>query len=85
MPIVRGNLTDGGYIDFYVPVGVKEDQLPIYGSAALEKQARGEDPTKPPETTIGGALAEIPRGLASGAAGLLESAATGAAFLLPKN
>jgi len=84
MPIVRGNLTDGGYIDFYVPVGVKEDQLPIYGSAALKKQARGEDPTKPPETTIGGALAEIPRGLASGAAGLLESAATGAAFLLPE-
>jgi len=46
---------------------------------------RVDDPFyTPPETTIGGYLREIPKGLAAGAAGLVESAATGAAFLLPE-
>ena len=44
----------------------------------------GIDPLEPPETTLGGYVGEVGKGLASGAAGLVESAATGAAFLLPE-
>jgi hypothetical protein len=85
MPIARANLKDGTTLDYYVPEGTTaEERLSIYAPAALEKVAMGIDPLEPPETTLGGYVGEIGRGLASGAAGLVESAATGAAFLLPE-
>jgi hypothetical protein len=85
MPIARANLKDGTTLDYYVPEGTTaEERLSIYAPAALEKVAMGVDPLEPPETTLGGYVGEIGRGLASGAAGLVESAATGAAFLLPE-
>ena len=85
MPIDRVKLTDGSTLDYYVPVGVSvEESTNVYAPAALKKVEMGIDPLEPPETTLGGYVGEIGRGLASGAAGLVESAATGAAFLLPE-
>jgi len=85
MPIARANLTDGSTIDYYVPEGTTPQQrTQIYAPAALQKREAGIDPLEPPETTLGGYASEVGKGLASGAAGLLESAATGAAFLLPE-
>jgi len=85
MPIDRVKLTDGSTLDYYVPVGVSvEESTNVYAPAALKKVEMGIDPLEPPETTLGGYVDEIGKGLASGAAGLVESAATGAAFLLPE-
>ena len=84
MPIDRAELADGSTIDYYVPVNTSPEDSKLYAKIALKKIARGEDPTKPPETTLGGYAKEIGKGLLSGAAGLVESAATGAAFLLPE-
>ena len=85
MPIDRVKLTDGSTLDYYVPVGVSvEESTSIYAPAAVQKVEMGVDPLEPPETTLGGYVSEVGKGLASGAAGLVESAATGAAFLLPE-
>jgi hypothetical protein len=42
-------------------------------------------PATLPETTVGGSVREFFKGLAPGAVGLLESAATGASALLPED
>ena len=85
MPIHRAKRPNGEVLRYYVPVGTTpEESVSIYAPAALEKQAQGIDPTEPPETTLGGYAKEAGKGILSGAAGLLESAATGAAFLLPE-
>jgi hypothetical protein len=85
MPIAKAQLGDGSVLRYYVPEGTTpEERTSIYAPAALQKVEMGIDPLEPPETTLGGYVGEIGRGLASGAAGLVESAATGAAFLLPE-
>lgn len=85
MPIARAELSDGSVLRFYVPEGTTpEERINIYAPAAIRKVEMGIDPLEPPETTLGGYVSEIGKGLASGAAGLIESAATGAAFLLPE-
>ena len=85
MPIAKAQLGDGSVLRYYVPEGTTpEERTSIYAPAALQKVEMGIDPLEPPETTLGGYVGEVGRGLASGAAGLVESAATGAAFLLPE-
>lgn len=85
MPIARAELADGSVLRYYVPEGTTpEERTSIYAPAALKKVEMGIDPLEPPETTLGGYVGEVGKGLASGAAGLVESAATGAAFLLPE-
>ena len=85
MPIARAKLGDGSVLRYYVPEGTtSEERSQIYAPVALRKKAAGIDPLEPPKTTLGGYAKEIGKGLASGAAGLVESAATGASFLLPE-
>ena len=85
MPIARAKLADGSVLRYYVPEGTtSEERSQIYAPVALRKRAAGIDPLEPPKTTLGGYAKEIGKGLASGAAGLVESAATGASFLLPE-
>ena len=85
MPIAKAQLGDGSVLRYYVPEGTTpEERTSVYAPAAVQKVAMGIDPLEPPETTLGGYVGEVGKGLASGAAGLVESAATGAAFLLPE-
>ena len=47
--------------------------------------AEAPTPTPTPETTLGGQVREFAKGVPSGAVGLLQSAATGAAAMLPED
>ena len=87
MPYSTGTAPNGEKFDFYVPDDVPDEQIPFVAARAYRLKQLGVDvtqPPPPPERTLGGYLGEIPRGIAGGAAGLIESGLTGASFLLPE-
>ena len=87
MPIATVGLSNGKEVKFYVPEGTTDQQAAARAPAMYGLALDGVDvlaPPRPKEKTLGGYLGEVPRGLAGGVAGLIESAATGASFLLPE-
>lgn len=77
MPRYRVTMPDGRTYSIDGPAGASKDQV----IAAVQRRIGAAAPA---ETTLGGEIKEAAKGLIPGAAGLLETAATGAAALLPE-
>jgi hypothetical protein len=77
MPRYKVTMPDGKSYSIEGPAGASKDQV----IAAVQKRIGAVAATG---TTFGGQLEEVAKGVIPGAAGLLETAATGAASLLPE-
>jgi len=94
MPYANVPLTNGESVEFFVPEGTSVEQANAMAPEKWQERALGVDilapPPEPDRTLFGlgeegmGYAGEVGAGLASGALGLLGSAATGASFLLPE-
>ena len=86
MPLFTATAPTGESVRYFVPEGTTEQEALALASTAYRLKERGVDVEKETKlkTSIGGYASEIGKGLLSGAAGLVESAATGASFLLPE-
>ena len=86
MPLFTATAPTGESLRYFVPEGTTEQEALALASTAYRLKERGVDVEKETKlkTSIGGYASEIGKGLLSGAAGLVESAATGASFLLPE-
>ena len=94
MPYANVPLTNGESIEFFVPEGTTVEQANAMAIGKWQERELGVDvlapPPEPDRTLFGigeegmGYAGEVGAGLASGALGLLGSAATGASFLLPE-
>ena len=87
MPLFTANSPSGESIRYFVPEGTTSEQALQYASTAYQLKRRGIDVEAPyegpkPKTSLGGYTKEVGKGLLSGAAGLLQSAATGATPIL---
>jgi hypothetical protein len=78
MPIYSVQGPDGRIYDVEGPAGASEADI----ISAVKRQIASTP--KPAEPTVGGQVKEFFKGLAPGAIGLVESAATGASALLPE-
>ncbi len=76
MPRYVVTMPDGKKYAINGPAGASEDEV----IAAVQRRIGAAEP----KTTFGGELKEAAKGIIPGAAGLLETAATGAAALLPE-
>ena len=95
MPYARVPLSNGETIEFYVPSGMDAEQAASIAPQMWNYQQQGMDvlaaPPPPDKTIFGfgeegaGRVGEIPKGIASGALGILGIGAEGLATLLTDN
>ena len=86
MPVLTVESDTGQKITFYAPEGTTDEQAMALAPRMWNLQQRGIDVAKEPEAdrTIPGHVVELGKGTVGGILGLVESAATGAAQLLPE-
>lgn len=87
MPIANVTLSNGETFEFFVREGITNEEVSEQAPFAYSLAKMGVDvmaSPPPPKRTLSGHVGEVVKGVPAGALNLLESAATGASFLLPE-